>query len=76
MSYCVACEARSTHRDHDVGVVVRVVTLLGFRSTTQFQFHLNITEGSSIIKYRSSSKRGVIRKMLNELWSFFDLDFG
>ena len=31
------------------------------------QFHLNFTEGSNIIKYRSSSKRGgggVIRKFL------------
>ena len=31
---------------------------------------------SSIIKYRSSSKRGVISKILTELWSFFDLVFG
>ena len=32
------------------------------------QFHSNFSEGSSIIKYRSSSKKGVIRKILTELW--------
>ena len=40
------------------------------------KFHLNFTEGSIIIKYRSSSIKGVIRKIMTELWPFFDLDFG
>ena len=63
------------HRDHDSGgrvavmiVVVCRVTIVGFRPITHegmHQFHLNVTEGSSIIKYRSSSIRGA------ELWPFF-----
>ena len=32
---------------------------------------LTITEGFSIIKYKSSSKMEVIRKILTELWPFF-----
>ena len=36
------------------------------------QFHSNFTEGSSIIKYRSSSKKGVFRKIL---WPFLLLRF-
>ena len=42
----------------------------GFRLMTlegMHQFHLNFTEGSSIVKYRSSSKKWVIRKILTEL---------
>ena len=35
------------------------------------QFHLSFTEGSIIIKYRSNSKKGVIGKILTELWPFF-----
>ena len=39
------------------------------------QFHSKFRKGYSIIKYRSSSKREVIRKILIELWPFFYLDF-
>ena len=35
------------------------------------QFHLNCTEESSIIRYRSISKMGVVRSILTELWPFF-----
>ena len=44
-----------------------------FRSKTlegMHQFHLNFTKESGIIKYRSSLIRGVIRKMLTEVWPF------
>ena len=42
------------------------------------QFHLNFTEGSNIIKYRSSSKRGGgggggNPQIFDELWPFFFL---
>ena len=36
MSYCVACEARSKHRDYDVGV--RVVTLMISDQQLNFNF--------------------------------------
>ena len=40
------------------------------------QFHLNLTEGSSIIKHRTTLKTGVIRNILTELWPLlaFSLD--
>ena len=40
------------------------------------QIHLNFTKGSSIIKYRSSSIKGVIHKILSELWPYFEVDLG
>ena len=40
------------------------------------QFHLNFTEALGSLKYRSSSKMGVIQIFVTELWPFFDLDFG
>ena len=50
----------------------------GFRSITiewMHQFHSNITERSNIIKCRSRSIKGVIRKILTELWPFILLRF-
>ena len=35
------------------------------------KFHLNVTEGLFISKYRSRLKRGVIRTVFSELWPFF-----
>ena len=58
---------------------VSSLSSVGFQSITlegMHQFHLNFTEGSSIIKYRPSSQKGVIRKLLTELWPFFDLGLG
>ena len=55
-----------TNRDHEAGGVFVHGVTFGFRSITlegMHQFHLNFTEGSNIIKFRSSSKRGVIRKI-------------
>ena len=58
---------------------VCVVTLFGLRSITfegNHEFHLYFTEGSSIIKYRQSSKGGgVIQNVLTELWPFSFLFF-
>ena len=54
-----------------------VLSHIGFRSITLeglYQFNSNFTERSSIIKY--SLKRGVILKILTELWPFFNLYFG
>ena len=45
----------------------------GFQSINlegMHRFHLNFTEACSIIKYRSSLIKVVIRKSLTELWPF------
>ena len=38
------------------------------------RFHQKFTEGYKILKYGSKLILVVIRKILAELWSFFDLD--
>ena len=65
--------------DHETGgVFVHGVTLLVSDRSLEgmHQFYLNFTEGSNIIKYRSSSKRGAIRKFSMNYGPFFNLDFG
>ena len=85
--FCVTCEAWQTHGDH---VCVRLRPwcrrqlprcrrhTFRFHSITlegMYGFHSNFVELYITIKYRSSLILVIIRQILAELWSFFDLGF-
>ena len=78
---CVAVVSPAKHGQH-IGIMTPSASsaaaasrsqTFGIRSITfqgLHQFHSKFTKGSSIIKYRSTSKREVIRNILTELWIF------
>ena len=75
--YCASCKARLTHRDHDSGggvVVIRGVTLFFLfpieNSWRDASISIKLYKRVRYHKIQVKFDKGVIRKMLTDLWPF------